>query len=111
MQRQYDDVINLAARLQVLVNAMAIRLAQADLVIAQLRDANPPAVPINPLGNAPQVQIVHREALAQMRHYNGKTSITDYLKRLQADFDLMQLNTHWVLTNFDRLLDGDAKAW
>jgi len=99
LQRQLDEAT--AAYMRLNNENVALR-AQA----ANANNPQPRNIPV-----IPPAQIIHHEALSHMRKYDGKTSVNDYLKRLSADLTMMNLGSHWILTNLDRLMQGDAKAW
>jgi hypothetical protein len=59
--------------------------------------------------NAPKV--IQKEAISQIRHYDGKTDVHEFLLRLETDVNYLNLDERWIISNIDRFLDGDASDY
>jgi len=46
-----------------------------------------------------------------LRTYNGKSDSREFITRLESDVVDHGIATAWLIRNFDRLLEDDAKAW
>jgi hypothetical protein len=75
-------------------------------------------LPVNPIiqieDEQPLVINLDMEALKVIKHlrkYDGKADSWEFLKRLDSDLVSYKITINWIVRNFDRVLEGEAKSW
>jgi len=94
--------------------------------LAGNEQVNPVAPPNQPIAGAaaapPQADnFVHRrpqlnrmpaaKCLKYLRRYDGKSDSAEFISSLEVDAIDYDIEISWLIRNFDRILDDDAKAW
>jgi hypothetical protein len=49
--------------------------------------------------------------LKYLRKYDGRADSSEFMSRLEGDLNDHHVSFEWIINNFDRVLEGEAKAW